>query len=390
MQDIKAVFDIWNGYIKWAVFGQDEGKTVLLVKEMVKTKWMRRGKIVDTEDFMNSMNHLIEWFVKKLWWDFIDEVCISLSHPEMIITRIIEQKRVMNETIGNDDIEHLNKVVSDIGQKNNYETLKVVPVHRIVDDHKKEKDPLWLQAKKLEIIADVFMIPKNFYGNIIEIFEKLDLNVIDIIPNILSSSEIALDFDLKDLGTLLIDIGHNQTSYVVYEEGYPLTYGVLPVGGENITKDIGIGLEIDIKDAETVKKEKWIIIFDEKIDKDEEVDIHRVSDIIAARYEQIFEQINKELININKDGRLPGGVILTGGGAKMENLEKLAKHIFKLATFYGKDRQLHLGDLSTNIQFLNTLGAYIRSNKYLEGRKSGIQLNFDFLNKAGKFFKNLF
>lgn len=390
MQDIKAVFDIWNGYIKWAVFGQDEGKTVLLVKEMVKTKWMRRGKIVDTEDFMNSMNHLIEWFVKKLWGDFIDEICISLSHPEMIITRIIEQKRVMNETIGNDDIEHLNKVVSDIGQKNNYETLKVVPVHRIVDDHKKEKDPLWLQAKKLEIIADVFMIPKNFYGNIIEIFEKLDLNVIDIIPNILSSSEIALDFDLKDLGTLLIDIGHNQTSYVVYEEGYPLTYGVLPVGGENITKDIGIGLEIDIKDAETVKKEKWIIIFDEKIDKDEEVDIHRVSDIIAARYEQIFEQINKELININKDGRLPGGVILTGGGAKMENLEKLAKHIFKLATFYGKDRQLHLGDLSTNIQFLNTLGAYIRSNKYLEGRKSWIQLNFDFLNKAGKFFKNLF
>jgi cell division protein FtsA len=124
----------------------------------------------------------------------------------------------MTDTIQQEDINHLNTIVADISAKNNYETLKIIPVYREIDDHKKEKDPLGLKGKKLSLIADVFLVPKNFYQNLVDVFEKLELNVVDIIPNILASSEAILDFDLKDLGTILIDIGHNQTSFVVYEE----------------------------------------------------------------------------------------------------------------------------------------------------------------------------
>jgi cell division protein FtsA len=112
----------------------------------------------------------------------------------------------------------------------------------------------------LELTADIFALPKTFYSALTESFQRLSLNVIDIVPNILASTEAVLDFDHKDLGTLLIDIGNNQTSYVVYEDGYPLRYGTLPVGGEDVTKDISIALQIDIKDAEQIKKEKGYII----------------------------------------------------------------------------------------------------------------------------------
>ncbi|HMT01047.1 MAG TPA: cell division protein FtsA [Candidatus Absconditabacterales bacterium] len=391
MQNIKAVFDIGNGFIKGAIFAQDEGKNVLLLKEMVKTKGMRKGKILDSEDFIISINTIIETFIKKLGGEFIDEVYIGISHPEMIISRMSEQKRVMTDIIKNEDVDHLSRIISEISQKNNYETLKILPVYWLIDENKKEKDPVGLQGKRLELVADVFYIPKNFYNNLIEVFEKLNLNIIDIVPNILAASESALDFDLKDLGTVLIDIGTNQTSFVVYEEGFPLSYGVIPIGGEDVTKDISICLQIDIKEAEEIKKEKGMLSAeDQKISPTEETEIGYLSSIITARYEEIFNKIQKNLHKIGKDGRLPGGVILMGGGAKAENLDQFAKHIFKLATFYGKDKQMSLGELSNNLQFINIIGNYIRSNKYVESRKSSLRLNFDFFGKIGKFIKEIF
>jgi cell division protein FtsA len=88
-------------------------------------------------------------------------------------------------------------------------------------------DPLGMDASRLELVADIFAVPKSFYNSLTELFDKLTLNIADITPNMIVASELLLDFDQKDLGTLLIDIGYNQTSYVVYENGYPITYGVI-------------------------------------------------------------------------------------------------------------------------------------------------------------------
>jgi cell division ATPase FtsA len=75
-----------------------------------------------------------------------------------------------------------------------------------------------MKGKKLELVADVFMIPKNLYNGLMDSFERIGVKITDIIPNIIAASEIALDYDHKDLGTILIDIGKNQTSYVIYED----------------------------------------------------------------------------------------------------------------------------------------------------------------------------
>jgi len=391
MKDIKAVFDIGNETIKGIVFANDEWKDVILVKQLEPTKWMRKWKILDSEEFANTIYKITEWFIKKLWWDFIDEVFVSISHPEFLVQRVVEQKRIMKEKIELEDVEHLSKIISDIGIKNNYETIKIVPVHWIIDGQKKEKDPIWLQWKKLELVADLFMIPKNLYNSLVEAFDRVDLNVSDIIPNIISASEVAIDYDHKDLWTVLIDIWKNQTSYVIYEDWYPLWYWNIPIGWEDVTKDISIWLQIDIKEAENIKKTKWyaVVNLNEKID-DEGLDIHFLSDVISARYEEIFNKINDHLIRLEKDWRLPWWVLLIWWWSKMANLDVLAKDIFKLATFYGRDNQLNIPELSTNIQFVNVLWTYVWSSKYTEWRKSNFKLNFNVFGKIGKFFKELF
>jgi len=392
MKDIKAVFDIGNDVIKWVVFANDDGKEIILAKQMEPTQGMRKGKILDSESFVNTINKITESFIKKLWWDFIEEVFVGISHPEMIVSRIIEQKRIMTEEIGPEDIDHLSRVIAEISNKSNFETIKIVPVHFLIDETKREKDPIGMKGKKLELIADVFMIPKNIYNGVIDAFEKVGLNIVDIVPNIIAASEVALDYDHKDLGTILVDIGKNQTSYVIYEDGYPLGYGTMPIGSEDVTKDISIWMQVDIKEAEEIKRTHGsAIIQKERVTDDSPIDSLFLSDVINARYEEIFMKINKHLENLERDGRLAGWVLLIWWWARMPNLDLLSKDIFKLATFYGKDNILNLGDISSNIQFINVLWTYVRSNKYTEGRKwMGIKFNLDFVGKIWTFFKDLF
>jgi len=392
MDDLKVVLDIWNGYIKWVVFAQEEWKTVALVKEMVKTKWMRKWKILEIDDFMYSINSVLDSFTKKLWEHFFDEVYVTVSHPDLRIKRITEQKRLLNPIIDKDDVNHLLNVVNDTVWEPNYEIVYTIPVQWIIDEQIKLKDPTGMEWRKLELVADVFMLPKNFYNTIYEAFDKLWLGVVNVVPGILWSVEVALDFDSKDLWILLIDIGNNQTSYSVYEEWYPVLYGVLPIWWEDVTKDISIWLQVDIKEAENIKREKWVIFIWEEKTKDDKIDMAFLSDIIAARYEEIFDNVNKNLRLIWRDWKLPGWVVLIWGWVKVKNLDKLAKEVFKLATFYGKDRVLNVGEISSNLQFVTLLWTYVWVNKYFENKSRWFSMNMDFgfVKKITKFFKDMF
>lgn len=218
MKDIKAVFDIGNDYIKATVFANDNEKDIVLAKQMEPNHGMRRGKILDAESFTQTINNIVDSFVKKLGGDFIDEVFVSVSHPEAKVQRIVEQKRIMKDVIEQDDIEHLSRVVADVANQSNLQTVKIVPVYRTIDDTKKEKDPIGMQGRRLELTADAFMLPRNFFNTILDTFDRIGVRVAEIIPNILGAAEVVLDYDHKDLGTILIDIGKNQTSYVIYEE----------------------------------------------------------------------------------------------------------------------------------------------------------------------------
>lgn len=390
MNEIKAVFDIGNDSIKAVVFANDNGKETILAKQIESSFWLKKGKILDAERFTTTINKIVENFSKKLGGDFIENVVISLSHPEMIISRIYESKRILQEEVTEDDADHLSRIIDDISGKDNYETLKILPVCRIIDEEKREKDPVGLKCKKLELVADVFMIPKNFHTGLTDAFDKVGLNIIDIIPNIMATPEICIDYDHKDLGTILIDIGKNQTSYVVYEEGYAVAYGTIPLGWEDVTKDISIWMQVDIKDAEEIKRTLGTALITEDIMTDTEMDIAFLSEIINARYEEIFNKIITRLQKIDKDWRLPGGVLLVGGGSKMNNLDLLAKVLFRLSASYAKDITMNIWDLGNNSQFINLLAAYYRSNKYMDidSRKISFKPG-KFIGKITDFFKSL-
>lgn len=362
MQNIRATIDIGNAYIKWIVVGYDEEhKDTILVKEYHKMQWCRKGKILDSHAFQESLQKVVDGFQHKLGGEYIEDVIIGISHPEMIIERVTEQKRILgSDTITSNDITHLSKLINDMSHKANYEIIKILPVYRSLDESRTEKNPEWLQAKKLSLTADIFCIPKTFYQTLTDVLQAVGIHVIDIVPNILASVEGVMDIDHKDLGTVIVDMGANQTSYAIYEEGYPLSYGVIPAWGEEVTKDISIGLQIDIKEAEKYKTS----IHEENSLDDTALDERFLDEVMSARYEQIYEKIHDAIIRVERDGKLAGGIYLMGQSSEWYKSISTMKSICKLATFDAKDTSGNFGELGHNKAYQNCLGLYRRSKKY--------------------------
>lgn len=377
MNNIRVGIDLWNGYIKGIIINNEDDRDIILAKKTVKTEWYRKGKILDADLLAQTIHSIIEDFQKKIGDDYIDDVVVGVSHPDLIITRVSEHKRILGKsTIHHNDINHLSKLIGDISQKNNYEIVKIIPAYWLLDDERMVKNPEGSEAKKLTLIADIFYLPRVFYQHLYDIFHSLNLNVIDIIPNVLSSSDYLLDIDHKDLWSVLIDIGANQTSFAVFEEGIPLLYHTLAVGWDYVTKDISIGMQVNIKQAEKLKTEY------ENLSNTKEnirLDHKFLHEIISARYEQIFEKINEKLEDLQKAGKLAGGVHLTWQASKRPETIHYAREIFKLAVFPAKWHEKH-HELSQDLCYQNTLALYERAQKY-HNRKRGL-FSFRWMRKS--------
>lgn len=386
--------DIWNWYIKWVLFFEDYNeKRSIIAKDMIKSNWLKRWKVLDSNDLIKSISKVIDNLSKKVDSP-IDQVIVWISHPNMKIRPYSTHKRLVNIEITEKDVASLLEWIQDSIDEPNMEILKIIPVKWTIDDEHHTKNPVWMQWRKLELFANVFMIPTNSYKDIEKIFDELDIDIIDIIPNILWAEEACLSAETKDLWCVLIDIGANQTSYVIYEEGINLWYGIIPIWWEEITKDISIWLKIDYIQAEQIKKEKWkIIINTENIDKeDSKIDKLFLSEIIEARLdEDIYKPIVEKMKELWVYWKLPWGIILIWWVWKIWNIEEYTRNYFSLSCKFWQITDNSFKELWSNPIFINAIWNYIWEEKYWEDSWGfNLVFNMGFLKSIKDFFKKIF
>lgn len=394
MSWITCSLDIGNGYIKWVLFLEEyEKKTTIIAKDMVKSKWLKRWKILDSNSLSESLLIILENLSKKVDSP-IDEVIVWISHPDMKVEQATNHKRLTNIEITNSEVSSLLEQVTEYIDEMNYEILKVIPSKWVIDDSNVVKNPIWMQWRKLELFANIFMIPSNFYKELDNIFSKLEIDVIDYVPNILWSEEWVIDSETKDLWWVLIDIWTNQTSYIIYEDGVNIWYGIIPIWWEEITKDISIWLKIDYNQADQIKKEEWeILLNQEDIDKENsKVDKLFLSDIIEARLsEDIYKPILEKMEKLWVAWKLPWWVILIWWSSKIKNIDEFTRNYFGLSCKHWKIVNWSFGELWMNVQFINSIWDYIWEWKYWEdGSSFNFSFNISFLKNIVEWFKKIF
>lgn len=226
----------------------------------------------------------------------------------------------------------------------NREVLSVLPLDYTLDGQSGIRDPRGMTGVRLEILANVISALTPNCNNLRKaVGEVAKVETLRMIPSPMAAAAAVLTERQRENGVAVVDLGAATTSVAIYEEGYLQHIGVIPMGSSNITNDLAICLEIDADTAEEIKLKYVSADFSES---DKEINMKRgseeirftrteMNEIVEARLLEIFERVNKLLKAAHYDRKLPEGVVLVGGGAKMQGIDKFAKTVLKTAVKVG-------------------------------------------------------
>ncbi|MDP4009230.1 MAG: cell division protein FtsA, partial [bacterium] len=251
--------------------------------------------------------------------------------------------------ISQEDVDRVLQAAQAFSLPPNKEVVDAVPQQYIVDGESGIKDPIGMKGVRLEVDVLVVCAFSPHLKNVHEAVMGGGLDVLDTIPSSAMASDAVLTPQQKELGVALIDLGAGTTTISVFEEGTVIHAAVLPIGSENITHDIAIGLRTEHEIAERIKKEFGSCVAG-KSRKMEKVEVPGgdplaftqkfLVHIIEARVKEIFQLITKELKGIQRHGQLPGGVVLIGGGANLPRIVDIAKKELKLSVRIGTPQNM--------------------------------------------------
>lgn len=228
------------------------------------------------------------------------------------------------------------------------EILHVVPQGFSLDRQKGVPDPVGMEGALLEVevhIVTASMAPLN---NLVKTVGLAGFQVIEPVYGLLAAGDMLVTPEEKDLGSLLVDFGGQSVSLGIYSEGSIRYSKELPIGSDFITRDLAVGLRTSLATAERIKMEHGIA-HPSLLNGDAEIEFSGVDGrtptraktsammgIILPRVEEIFSVIAEELQNSNyADLVVPGGAVLTGGGALMRGTLAAAEQILGMPVRLG-------------------------------------------------------
>jgi len=173
-----------------------------------------------------------------------------------------------------------------------------------------------MKGKKLETTVFFIDFPTTTIETIEDICDKLDLDLLDIIPSPLACSCVSLSDIERKVGSILVDIGSDTSELLVYEHDTPLLLKSIEFGSKDITNAIALGLKVTVDEAEQIKLGAH---------PDQAHMIDKSEKIIEKTLTKFFKLVQDELATISKKQLLPAGIILSGGGALTTGIEELAK-----------------------------------------------------------------
>ncbi len=363
--NIVTGLDIGTHSIKaLAVQKKQKGWEVLSYAE-IPSFGLRKGAVVNVEETAKNVQLIMSGLEKDCGKN-INSVFVNIggSHLYVIPSDGIISVSRADQRISKEDMERVLQATKAINISRNDEVLDVIPKEFIIDDQKGIKQPVDLTGIRLEAKVLLLCVFSPYFLNLTQSVLNTKLQIDDVVPSPLAASCAVLTPQQKELGVALIDIGAATTSLAVFEEGELMHLAVFPIGSGNITNDIAIGLKTDVAVAESIKKQHGTCVLSksdkekkisptgfkkpseknkiEIFDKSSSLNFSKkdLVNIIEPRVSEILDLVQKELKKIGRQELLPGGIVLTGGGAKIPRIKELTRETLKLACEIGIPRKI--------------------------------------------------
>lgn len=246
---------------------------------------------------------------------------------------------VRHEDVHQDDIGRVIEAAKAVAIPQDRQVLHVLPQDFRIDGQPGIFDPIGMSGVRLE--ASVFIVTgaRSVIQNAVTCVQRAGVRVDGLVLSQLASASSVLSADEKNLGVCVVDIGGGTCDMIVFHQGSVIHTGLLPVGGQNFTHDVAIGLKTTQVNGEALKR-KYGCALPEMVAEDEAIEVESVGgrkprtlmrrdlcEVLEARAEETLELIHRELEEKSLLAKLGSGVVLTGGGSLLHGLVEMGDFV---------------------------------------------------------------
>lgn len=308
---------------------------------------MRRGTVVHVDDVAEAILQAVTE-AERISGKPIKQATVNVNggHVSGLNSEGVIAISAANREITTEDRLRVEEAATIVSLPPNREIVQFFAKNYSLDGQRNIKEPVGMHGVRLEVDAHIVTAASPNLRNLDMALEKAEIRPNHHTVSGLAAAEAVLTRQQKEAGVGLLDIGAGTTNVIVFEDGEVQYVAVLPIGGQHITNDLAIGLKTDLDIAEQVKLKHADLRPDSKKakvtvkvgDKNHDFDTEEIGMIVEARTEELFELVDKELQKIKRSRKLPGGVVLTGGTAKLPGLDEVARRELQLPARVGKLR----------------------------------------------------
>lgn len=305
---------------------------------------MRRGVVANLSGPAQAIDRMLGEVERMSGYE-VNTATISINGAKIVSTRTEGMIAVggMEHEINGNDLARVEDVALQGRIPANQEVLEIVPLQFVLDGQGGIKDPLGMTGSRLEMKANVVSTMLPSYENLRRATEGANVTPEQIVPSVVAAAKAVLSERQRENGVAVVDIGAATTGVAIYEENDLQYIGVVPVGSNNITNDLAVMLAIDTEIAEEIKRrfasgnfgatESPVVI--RWRGKELHFERSQIDEVVRARLVEILELVRKELKKAHYEQRLPEGMVLTGGGAKMRDLDKFVREVLQMSVKIG-------------------------------------------------------
>ena len=305
----------------------DGSISVLAVVKEESSSFIRKGVVYNIDKTAQCITSIVKKLESQLK-RHISQVYVGVGGQSVRSVRNVISKELPASTIVTGAM--VDELV-DANRNMNYPEQEIldVAVQEYRVDTQYQIDPVGIQCTRLDGNYLNILQRKSFCKNLNKCFENAGVPIAEMLNAPLVLADAVLTEAERRSGCALVDIGADTTTVSVYSKNILRHLAVIPLGGANITKDIAT-LQIEEGDAEKMKLKYASAYTDNNdidnnlkysIDQDRQVESRRFIEIVEGRLMEIIENVWYQIPSEYYD-KLLGGIILTGGGANMKNIEK--------------------------------------------------------------------
>jgi cell division protein FtsA len=320
---------------------RETGVTVI-GKGSMASSGLKKGVVINIDQTVTSIRGARE-AAERLSGYRIESAIVAVggNHMDSQNSRGAVAVSGARREVAREDIDRATEVARAVSIPSNREVLHVLPRGFVVDGQEGVKDPLGMSAIRLEVETHIVHASATSVQNLTKCVQRADIRIDELVAASLASGDAVLTETERELGVAVADFGAGTIDLALYMDGSPFHTAVLPLGGNNVTNDVAIGLKTSLTAAEELKI-RYGTADPGTIDKDEQVDVigigeadawtasrYELAEIIEARMREVFEKIGEEIARAGYAGMLPAGVVLTGGASQLTGTARLGREVLQ-------------------------------------------------------------